>query len=40
METYKNNKLLSMEELSNEVNNLKTEGGAGYLDNIINRQKH
>ena len=36
METYKNNKLLSMEELSNEVNNLKTEGGAGYLDNIIN----
>ena len=36
METYKKNKLQSMEELANEVNNLKQEGGAGYLDQIIN----
>ena len=36
MESYKDNKLLSMEELANEVNNLQAEGGPGYLDKIIN----
>ena len=36
MEAYKNEQLLSMEELSNEVKNLKKEGGSGYLDKIIN----
>ena len=36
MESYKDSKLLSMEELANEVNNLQAEGGSGYLDKIIN----
>ena len=36
MEAYKDEQLLSMEELSNEVKNLKKEGGSGYLDKIIN----
>jgi hypothetical protein len=36
MEKYKNEQLLSMEELSNEVKNLQKEGGSGYLDKIIN----
>ena len=36
MEAYKDSKLLSMEELANEVNNLQAEGGSGYLDKIIN----
>ena len=36
METYKNDQLLSMEELTNEVKNLQNEGGPGYLDRIIN----
>ena len=36
MEAYKKTKLQEMEELSNEVNNLKTEGGPGFMDKIIN----
>ena len=36
MEAYKDSQLLSMEELANEVKNLQSEGGPGYVDQIIN----